>query len=185
MQNNLIQESIKKGKIQLNLLETLLHCRVSVILLIVAIFSFTNGLKTISFTNLNSVNIILGFAFIILSLISFLYQQNRLKLICIKTNQDNSVVIENITELARQKNWNLELENNALIIKTTRLATSKIFISQSGGEKVYVFFKPDKTLLLRSIFDFKKSYGFVVSSGENNENEKYILQRIKPAANTC
>jgi hypothetical protein len=59
-----------------------------------------------------------------------------------------------------------------------------MFISKSGGEKIYVFLKLNK-ILLRSIFDLKKAHGFVVSSGENNENEQNILQKIKPAANKC
>ena len=46
-----------------------------------------------------------------------------------------------------------------------------------------MFLKPNK-VLVRSIFDFKKSNGFVVSNGENNENEKYIIEKIKPTANS-
>ena len=77
------------------------------------------------------------------------------------------------------------MTKDALILKTNRsFPVTRVFISESGGENVYVFYKPNK-ILFRSVFDYKKSNGFVVSKGENNENETFICAKIKPAANTC
>jgi hypothetical protein len=184
MTNEYIIESIKKQKIKLSLLQTLQYLRVSILFFIIALFSFTNGLTNFSFSKLESFNISFGFTFIILSFTSFLYHQSRLKLTSIETNENSSSIIEKITALVREKNWEVESEKNALFIKTNRpFSANKIFLSKSGGEKIYVFLKPNR-ILLRSIFDLKKCQGFVVSSGENNENEKIIISKIKPAANS-
>ncbi|NRT13621.1 hypothetical protein [Flavobacterium sp. 14A] len=187
MESNLIKESIEKERIQLKFYEYLIHYRLSILLFLVAIFSFTNGLQNIStiILKLNNIQTKIGFFFTILSVISFVYQRSRLKLLSVETNEDGLLLIEKVNELAKQKNWSVESQTkDALIIKTNRsYPTSRLFISESGGENVYVFYKPNK-ILIRSVFDFEKSNGFVVSKGENNENEKFIFTKIKPAANS-
>ena len=178
MTDELLLKSIETEKIQLNLIETLAYYRLSVVLLIIPIFSFTNGLTDFSFHNLDFFNISIGILFLALSCISFIYQRTRLKLIIVETNQKNSVLIERIIETAQKHNWEFESGKNILLIKTTRSSSSvRYFMSKSGGETIYVFFKPKK-ILLRSLFDPKKSSGFVISSGENNSNEKSIINAI-------
>jgi hypothetical protein len=183
MTNELIQKSIQKEKIQMSLSETFLHYRLSITLLIITIFSLTNGFQNVPSLKFDLSYNKIGFIFFLLSVTSFYYQQNRLKLISLKTNQNSTINYEKIIELAKRKNWNIELNTkDALVIKTPRSSygNGKYFINKSKGEKIYVFFKPNK-VLLRSIFDYGKGYDFVISSGENNENEKNILREIKPA----
>jgi hypothetical protein len=52
-----------------------------------------------------------------------------------------------------------------------------LFISESGGENIYVFYKSNR-ILVRSIFDFNKSNGFVLSKGENTQNETSVFLKI-------
>ena len=186
MTNELIQRSIQNEKIQMSLSETLLHYRLSIVLLIITIFSVTDGFQNISSLKFDLSYNKVGFIFFLLSVTSFFYQQNRLKLISLETNQNTAINIEKIIKLAKQKNWNIELNTkDALVIKTNRpFPYGRYFISKSWGEKIYVFFKPNK-VLVRSIFDSGRGYDFVISSGENNENEKNILREIKPAANSA
>ncbi|MBS7787659.1 hypothetical protein KIH23_10150 [Flavobacterium sp. CYK-55] len=180
MNNYQILKSISNEKIHLSLFQSIEHYRVSILLFIVFAISFTNGLKTFTFSELESTNVIICIIFAFLSLISFLYQKSRLKLISIRTEQNDLTVFEKITELAKQKDWKIELvEKNAMVINTNRpFSSGKVFISKSGGEKIFVFLKLNK-ILYRSIFDLKKGNVFVISSGENNENEKRILEIIK------
>lgn len=182
MTSELIHKSIQNEKIQLSLSETFLHYRLSITLLIITIFSLTNGFQNIPSLNSDLIYIKFGFLFFLLSATSFFYQQNRLKLKSLKTNLNTSTNFEKIIDLAKRKNWNIELKTkNALVIKTIRHHYhGRYFISKSKGEKIYVFFKPNK-VLLRSTFDYGKGHSFVISSGENNENEKNILKEIKPS----
>jgi hypothetical protein len=112
-------------------------------------------------------------------LISFFYQRNRLKLISVETNEDGNILIERIIELAKQKNWSIQsASHNYLILNTKRsFPVSRLFISESGGENIYVFYKSNR-ILVRSIFDFNKSNGFVLSKGENTQNETSVFLKI-------
>jgi hypothetical protein len=181
METYLINESIEKERIQLNFLQSLVHYRFSIILLLVSIFSITNGLQNVSTIDfdLNNFQTKISFFFVIVCLISFFYQRNRLKLISVETNEDVNFLIERIIELAKQKNWSIQsASHNYLILNTKRsFPVSRLFISESGGENIYVFYKSNR-ILVRSIFDFNKSNGFVLSKGENTQNETSVFLKI-------
>ena len=181
MESYLINESIEKERIHLNFQQTLVHYRFSILLLVVSIFSITNGLQNISTLDfdLNNIQTKISFFFIIVSLISFFYQRNQLKLISVETYEDGNYLFERIIELAKQKKWSIQsISHNYLILNTKRsFPVSRLFISESGGENIYVFYKPNR-ILIRSVFDFNKSRGFVVSKGENSQNESAIFLKL-------
>jgi bifunctional DNase/RNase len=181
MNNELIQKSILKQEIQLYSIEKMLHYKLSIILFVIAMFSLLiyneNRLKfEIDFEN-SSFKI--GVILLLLSLISFLYQKSNLKLKAIIVKDSKDKVFERIIVIAKNNNWEIDCQtDNSIILKTKRpFSPSRYFISKSYGEKIFVFFKPTE-ILLRSIHDFDRSYSFVVSSGENIENENYIRRLI-------
>ena len=98
METYLINESIEKERIQLDFHQSLVHYRFSIILLLVSIFSITNGLQNVSTIDfdLNNFQTKISFFFVIVCLISFFYQRNRLKLISVETNEDGNFLIERI-----------------------------------------------------------------------------------------
>lgn len=181
-----IKSSIQKEKIQLNFWQTLAHNRLSIILMILAFFSFTNGFQNIPTFKSDIIYNKFGFIFFMLSAISFFYQQSRLRLISLETDESPPNIIKKIIELSNHKAWDIEMcTEDALIIKTNRpLSLGRYFISKSHGEKIFVFLKPNK-VLIRSIFDYERSYNFIISCGENNENEKNILREITSEHIVC
>jgi hypothetical protein len=73
METYLINESIEKERIQLNFLQSLVHYRFSIILLLVSIFSITNGLQNVSTIDfdLNNFQTKISFFFVIRMLDKF------------------------------------------------------------------------------------------------------------------
>jgi multidrug transporter EmrE-like cation transporter len=182
MKNELIQQSIYKEKIQLTFSEKLIHYRLSIIIFIISIICLANVYESILSLNIDYGNIYIriGFALIILSLISLVSQKLSLNLKKVEINETSKSLSEKILMVAKMRNWKIEhLNDNAIILTTSRpFSSGRYFVSKSFGEKVFVFFKP-KEILLKSNHDLSKSLSFVVSSGENKENEKQILNIIK------
>jgi hypothetical protein len=181
MNIELIQKSILKQEIQLDFIEKILHYRLSIILFVIAIFSLLIYNESALNLEIDFENTTFKIAttFLLLSMISFLYQKSNLKLKSIIVKDTKEKVFERIFEIAKNKNWEIDFQsNNSIILKTKRpFSPARYFISKSYGEKIFIFFKPTE-ILLRSIHNFDKSYSFVVSSGENIENENYIKRII-------
>ena len=187
MESEIIRNSIEKEEIQLNILEKLIHYRLSILTFIIATFcclSSYNNLMNFK-SNLLEANFKIGLFLLVICLISFAFQKKKLKLKLWKLSDNKINVFENVIEIAKMKNWEIEFKNEkALILKTYRpFSSSRYFISKSFGEKIFIF-KKHNNILFKSIYDLNRSSSFVVSNGENNENEMYIMNIIKPTANT-
>jgi hypothetical protein len=181
MNIELIQKSILKEEIQLDFIEKILYYKLSIILFVIAMFSLLiYNESTLNFEiDFENTTFKIGTTLLVLSLISFLYQKSNLKLKSIIVKDAKEKIFERIFEIAKNNDWKIDCQShNTIIFKTKRpFSPSRYFISKSYGEKIFVFFKPSE-ILLRSIYDFDLSYSFVVSSGENIENENYIRKII-------
>jgi hypothetical protein len=159
----------------------ILHYRLSIILFIIAMLSlliFNENKANFEIPSKNT-SFKIGTILLLLSMISFLFQKSNLKLKSIIVKDTKEKVFEKIFDIAKMNDWEIDCQSdNFIILKTKQpFSKSQYFISKSYGEKIFVFFKPTE-ILFRSIHDFDRSYSFVVSSGENIENENYIRRRI-------
>lgn len=182
-----IQKSIRKHKIQLGFIEMILHYKLSIILFVIAMFSLLIfNESTVNFEiDFENTSCKICLTLLPLSMISFLYQKSNLKLKSIKVKDTKEKIFEKIFDIAKNSNWEITSQSDNFIILTTKrpFSSSRYFISKSCGEKVFIFFKPTE-ILFRSIHDFDRCYNFVVSSGENIENENYIRRIIQPTPTT-
>jgi hypothetical protein len=176
MQENLIRDSIRKEELQLEFFEKLRYFRVPFLCFFVSLIFFSQG-----FPNFSSFKFsFLGFVFVILGIISFTSKLFRLKLISVENSASN--VEENIIKLAVERNWETELKNEKVIIlKTVPIKgyVDYIVYNRNEGEKIYIFFNGNKTLL-RSI-DNLDNFAFKIQNGENSANENAVINRIKLA----
>ncbi|AOW10532.1 hypothetical protein [Flavobacterium gilvum] len=181
MNLELIQKSIQRQEIQLDFIEKILHYRLSIILFVIAMFSLLIcNESALNFEiDFGNTTFKIGTTLLLLSMISFLYQKSNLKLKSVTVKDTKEKVFEKIFEIAENNDWKIESQSdNSIIFKTKRpFSPSRYFISKSYGEKIFIFFKPTE-ILLRSIYDFDISYSFVVSRGENTNNENYIRKII-------
>jgi hypothetical protein len=184
MEENLILDSIKKEELQLEFFEKLIYFKVPLVCVFSSLISFTQGFQNLSDFKFIEVTSKFGLVFLILGIISFIIKLNRLKLISVDFLVQNAT--ESILKLAGERNWEIELKNEkAIILKTVPIKNYDNYLvyNRNSGEKIYVFFN-GKKILLRSI-DNLDSFAFKIQNGENSANENAIINRIKPAGNTC
>ena len=183
MEENRILDSIRKEKLQLGYFEKFIYFKVSLLCFFISIISFTQGFQSFSNFKSNEVTTKVGLTFLVLSMVSFVVKLLRLKLIRVEFTIPNAT--ESILNLAKERNWEIELKNEKLIILNRipiKGYNDYITYNRNEGEKIYVFFN-GKQVLLRSI-DNIDNFAFKIQNGENSANEKAILNRIKPAGNT-
>ena len=183
MEENRILDSIRKEKLQLGYFEKFIYFKVSLLCFFISIISFTQGFQSLSNFKSNEVTTKVGLTFLVLSMVSFVVKLLRLKLIRVEFTIPNAT--ESILNLAKERNWEIELKNEKLIILNRipiKGYNDYITYNRNEGEKIYVFFN-GKQVLLRSI-DNIDNFAFKIQNGENSANEKAILNRIKPAGNS-
>jgi hypothetical protein len=183
MEENRILDSIRKEKLQLDYFEKFIYFKVSLLCFFISIISFIQGFQSFSNFKSNEVTTKVGLIFLVLSMVSFVVKLLRLKLIRVEFTIPNAT--ESILNLAKERNWEIELKKEKLIILNRipiKGYDDYITYNRNEGEKIYVFFN-GKQVLLRSI-DNIDNFAFKIQNGENSANEKAILNRIKPAGNS-
>ena len=175
MKDQLIQNSIRKSELQLSVSQKLIHYRVSIFALIVSIACFSDFFQRLDF-DFDRVFMKFGIVFLFLSLVSFFKQKSELKLRRLKIKTFESGSFENILQITKTNNWIVETATKKIIVISVKrpYSSGRYFITQTMGEKIYIFFNHSE-VYYKSIYDLS-SFGFVVSSGENKENEEKLTK---------
>ena len=183
MEENLIQDSIRKEELQLEFFEKFKYFKVPFLCVFVSVISFTQGFQNFSNFSYTEMSTKLGFVFIILGSISYVNKLVRLKLVAVEFSVPN--VTESIMKLASERNWETEQKNEKVIILKTmpiKNYDNYIVYNRNEGEKIYVFFN-GKKVLLKSIDNLENS-AIKIQNGENSANENAVINRIKPTGNS-
>ncbi len=183
MEENLIQDSIRKEELQLEFIEKFKYFKVPFLCVFVSLISFTQGFQNISSIRITEMTTKLGFLFIILGSISYVNKLVRLKLVSVEFSVPN--VTESIMKLASERDWKTELKNEKIIILKTvpiRNYNNYIVYNRNEGEKIYIFFN-GKKVLLRSI-DNLENNAFKIQNGENSANENAVINRLNSPGNS-
>ncbi|MBZ9621142.1 hypothetical protein [Psychroflexus lacisalsi] len=93
-----------------------------------------------------------------------------------KLTVEQEVFKRDLQKMVELNDWNIKfISENFMLIETDRnYLNHKYFISESYGELIYIVLE-NRSLYLKSIFDFNKNKVFTVSTGENRMNEKLII----------
>ena len=170
---------IIEKKIKLDLTDKMSYFKHPIILAIISIMCFYNGTNEIHINSfdqfLNTSNKI-GLFLFLLSTIYFISKIKSLELREIKLSVDEKTFIEKLEKLVKENDWKTHyLTKEHMIIETDRYpGRSRYFISKSYGELIHVLID-NKSLYIKSIFDYNKNFEFTVSTGENKFNEKLII----------
>lgn len=182
MEENMIVDSIRKGKLQLEFFEIFKYLKVSALCFFIGAICLTKGFQDFTL-NYYEITSKIAFLFFGLGTISLVLKLNRLKLISVENS--NLKAKENILNVAEKRKWKTELNSEkALILKTVPIKGYDDYIvyNKHEGEKIYIFFD-QKKVFFRSI-DNLDNFSFKIQNGENSANEKTIFNAIKPAANS-
>jgi hypothetical protein len=180
MQKDLIHSSITKVELQLELIESILYFRFPILCVLITVLCFTTGFQSFEFSNLAFSDPMTkaGSFFLGLGAVSYIIKLKRLKLLYI--NVAFSDVKEKIFELAEQRNWITEQQEEKLIIfKTVPRQTYDDYPhhDKTKGELIYIFSTPNK-ILIKSI-DNLQNFGVKIQNGENRANEKAIITAVE------
>ena len=180
MEENMIVDSIKKRKLQLDLFEKFKYFKVPALCCLIGATCLTKGFQDFTFLDYYEVSSKIGFLFFGLGAISLVFKLNRLKLISVENL--NLKAKECILYVAEKRKWKTELNSEKLIIfKTVPIKGYDDYIvnNKHEGEKIYVFFD-QKKIFLRSI-DNLDNFSFKIQNGENSSNEKTLVNVINTA----
>lgn len=179
MENNLIEESIKKGELQLDCRETFNHF--SIVLYSFA-FSIFIPMMVLFYelydptSNKNYGVIWFSLLFVIVGLILYFIQKKRLKLTSIRANISRNEFDEIIRKICEKYGWQISTNKLSLIVAKTP------FSGSSWGEQVTIIFD-ENNLLINSICDPDKQTS-VVSYGKNSQNVRLLVKRINKSSIT-
>ncbi len=173
MQNNLLKQSIETGELQLEFWNKVTHFEivfwsfafavfVPLLLLFYQIYEPTN-IKNYGVLWFSPVLIVVGVIF-------YFIQKNRLKLIPIKTNLSKEDFDKIIDQISKKYGWQISRNTSKEIVAKTP------FSGKSWGEQVTIIFDGNN-LLINSICDPDK-WASVVSLGRNAQNVRLIRKRI-------
>lgn len=180
MEENIIVDSIRKGKLQLDLFEKFKYLKVPALCCFIGATCLTKGFQDFTFLDYYEVSSKIGFVFFGLGAISLVFKLNRLKLISVENL--NLKAKEYILNVAEKRKWKTELNSEKLIIfKTVPIKGYDDYIvnNKHEGEKIYIFFD-QKKIFLRSI-DNLDNFSFKIQNGENSSNEKTLVNVINTA----
>ena len=178
MEENLIIDSIRKEKLQLELFEKFKYFKVSLLCIFISFISLTQGFQNFSDFTFSDVTSKVGCIFLILGIISLIIKTFRLKLISVVHSIPN--VKESVINLAKERNWVTEFKNDKVIILKTipiRNYSDYLIYNRNEGEKIYIFLN-QKKVLLRSI-DNLDNFALKIQNGENSANESAIINKLK------
>ncbi|GAA0752877.1 hypothetical protein GCM10009433_04400 [Psychroflexus lacisalsi] len=170
---------IIEKKIKLDLNEKLSYFRISIFLTVVSIiciYNGTKGFRIYSYENVFHTLNKIGIFIFLLSIIFFIINRKNLKLKHHKLTVEQEVFKRDLQKMVELNDWNIKfISENFMLIETDRnYLNHKYFISESYGELIYIVLE-NRSLYLKSIFDFNKNKVFTVSTGENRMNEKLII----------
>ena len=185
MKEDLINHSIQDEKLHLDLPEKISYFTFPALLIFGSFLCLTNGFQNLDLSKLEFADTIpkTGVLLFILGLTCLIVKLKGLRLHSVDIS--NSDVKRIILQAAEKRNWQIvSNQKQAVILKTSdRYSYDNVpFKSRLTGHLIYIFFTPRKVLFI-SITDLK-GIGLNIPNGENTANEKYILNSIKPAANT-
>ena len=173
---------IIKSRIKLKSEEKLKYYRVSIILLVIAVFCLFNGLYHLedSANELNNNSTKARVLLILIGTISFFVKNHNLKLKKLNLPIDEITFKERLEKLIERNRWAVDLKTqDTFVVKTDRNGGGgRFMLSRSYGEMVFITISSNK-LYLKSIFDYDKNFGRTVSLGENKWNEKLIANLIE------
>jgi len=112
---------------------------------------------------------------VVLSIIAYVVQKQRLKYKVIRTKLKKERLKELIVEVAKDLDW----ERGSFSEKTYTSYTNPRWWSGSWGEQITILFSEDH-VFINSICDLNKKSS-VVSWGRNKRNENALIEKIKNA----
>ncbi len=173
MENDLIKKSIETGELQLEYWDKINHFSIVLYSFAFAIFVPLMVLFYQIYDPVSNKNYgVLWFSpiCIIVGIVFYFIQNNRLKLTSIKTNINKEEFSEIIEKISKKYGWQLSINTLKVIIAKTP------FSGKSWGEQVTIIFDGDN-LLVNSICDPDKKTS-VISYGRNAQNIRLIAKRI-------
>lgn len=171
--DDLINKSIETGELQLEFWDKINHFSIVLYSFAFAVFVL---LMVLFYQIYDSTSIknygVLWFSpmFIIVGVIFYFIQKNRLKLTSIKTNISREEFGKIIEKISNKYGWQISINTSKEIIAKTP------FSGKSWGEQVTIIFDGNN-LLVNSICDPDKRTS-VVSYGRNAQNVRLIAKRI-------
>ena len=182
MKEDLINYSIEKEKLQLNLSEKFKYYTLPALLIFCSFLCFTDGFQNTDLSKLNFADPIpkIGMIIFIFGIVCFLAKLKSLKLHSV--NIVSSDVKQKIFQIAEKRNWKVVSDQTKLLVLKTsnRYSYENFpFKNRLTGQLIYIFFAPKKILLI-SITDLKDlALGFDIPKGDNASNEKAIIDTIE------
>jgi hypothetical protein len=113
----------------------------------------------------------------VLGIITYLYQKERLKFIHLKTNLSSSEIIERMNLLCEELKWNKVFQKKNIFV----LTTNQSYFPGSLGEQITVLIN-GSDILINSINNPSKK-GSLTFLGVNQENVKVVIDEIQNSAN--
>ena len=186
-----MEKIIENEKIKLALSEKFRYYRLSIIFLVIAIFSSTQGMTKLPFEGFNNnPTDKIGILTLLISFGTYFYFNNKLKVKFIRFTNNKMETLKKIENSIKLNNdWKLiEKTENFIIIETKENAeiignSRNFLISPNIGNRIYIGFE-NKLFFVKSLFNLKNEKFLVLNNGESKRNEGIITNLIMSTANT-
>ena len=150
------------------------------------IFTFMTVVNWKEYIKNAETNVLLKISFLIimLSIISLVLKIRNLKLIKINHNWSLEELKNRLKILSTQENWKIDIsdEEKIIFIKTRPSQSKRFIIHKSEGEKIFLYYSNNE-IYFKSILYSANNFGLAIPIGENKENERLIINCLKPTAN--
>jgi hypothetical protein len=176
MTHEQFKKSIEKKELQLSFWGTFTHYGIVAFLLFISLFFILSQVRDYL---RNEMYILRSEVFlfvvcpVLLSILSYFIQKQKLKLIVIDSSLNSKEVSAIFNEVASEQEWNLSQHTSNILIANTPYS----FKSGSWGEQVTLLLFKNQ-IFLNSICDPAKMSS-VVSYGRNKKNQLLLLNKLR------